>query len=207
MKKILLAIIALVIVFCAFGCKSEQVSQQPFSSDTNATGVKDPVEELKMKYPGPKLPESNIYINEEAGYKFAFPKEWVNWYFVNDENPEIATIRFYGKSIRGTIMEKAILSEDFDYGLTMFFILSEEEAEKGFYDSLTKMGTANGVDYYFGTTTDVSLTPIIEHQEFWFDSDEELELTNKDWEKAKIMMDFYSHENIQNFIKNFSEIK
>lgn len=206
-KKIIVTIILLTIVVLSFGCKNEQVEHQPLSSDTNITGTNDPVEELKMKYPGPKLPESNIYINEELGYKFAFPKEWVNWYFVNDENPEIATVRFYGKSIRGTIMEKAILSENSDYGLTMFFILSEEEAEKGFYDSLTKMGTANGVDYYFGTTTDVSLAPIIEYKDFWFDSDEELELAKKDWGKAKIMMDFYSYQNIQNFIKNFSEIK
>ncbi|MBR4030223.1 MAG: hypothetical protein IKJ06_02360 [Clostridia bacterium] len=211
MRKVLLIIITFVITLSLFSCNSKQIQHQPTeqekTADRNITLVKDPVSELKMKYPGPELPESNIYVNAECGYKFAFPKEWVNWYFVNDENPEIATVRFYGKSIRGTIMEKAILSEGFDYGLTMFFILSEEEAEKGFYDSITKMGTANGVDYYFATTTDVSLAPIIEHRDFWFDSDEELELTKKDWEKAKIMMDFYSSENIQNFIKNFSEIK
>lgn len=211
MKKVLLVIVILTLAFSLFGCKSEQISHQPTeqekTADRNITLVGDPAQELKMKYPGPELPESNIYVNAECGYKFAFPKEWVNWYFVNDNNPEIATVRFYGKSIRGTIMEKAILSEDFDYGLTMFFILSEDEAEKGFYDNLTKMGTAKGKDYYFGTTTDVSLAPIIEHKDFWFDSDEEIELTKKDWEKAKTMMEFYSPENIQNFIKNFSEIK
>ncbi len=210
MKKVLSVFVAFLIILTFCCCSKEQGSEQPkeesSSGDRNITVNEDPVKDLKMKYPGPELPESNIYVNEECGYKFVFPEEWTNWYFVNDENPQIATIRFYGKSIRGTILEKELLSGDFDYGLTMFFILSEEEAESGFYDSVTKIGTAKGVNYYFGTTTDVSIAPIIEHKDFWFDSDEEIELTKKDWEKAKSMMDFYSSENRENFIKGFSEI-
>lgn len=206
MKKGLVAFVAFLIVFAFLGCNKEQVSEQPISGDRNITLNEDPVNDLKMKYPGPNLPQDNIYVNEKCGYKFVFPEEWTHWYFVNDENHEIATIRFYGKSIRGTIMEKEILSEDFDYGLTMFFILSEEEAESGFYDSITKIGTAKGVNYYFGTRTDVSLAPLIEKKSFWFDSDEEMKLAKEDFEKAKSMMNFYSSENRENFIKGFSEI-
>ncbi len=202
--------VAVLIVFTFVGCSKAQVSEQPKEeisiSDRNITLNEDPVKDLKMKYPGPELPESNIFVNEECGYKFVFPEEWTGWYFVNDEIPEIATIRFYGKSIRGTILEKEFLSADFDYGLTMFFILSEEEAGNGFYDSVTKIGTAKGVNYYFATTTDVSIAPLIEDKDFWFNTDEELKLAEEDFEKVKSMMDFYSPENRENFIKCFSEI-
>ena len=113
MKKVLFLLVAVLFIFTFLGCGKEQVSEQPKREisigDRNITLNEDPVKDLKMKYPGPELPENNIYVNEECGYKFVFPEEWTNWYFVNDEIPEIATIRFYGKSIRGTILEKELL--------------------------------------------------------------------------------------------------
>lgn len=179
-------------------------TEESDGAEQESESVEKRVETLKKDYPGPVLPESNVFTNEECGYTFEFPQEWSGWYFVNDQRPQSAVIRFYGKSLRGTVVEKAILSE-YDYGLTMFFILSEEEVNEGTYDSVKKIGTAKGVNYYFATTTDVSLAPIIGDGEFWFDEAEgQEELREADWKKVSEMQNFYNDEEC--LINAFKEI-
>ena len=162
------------------------------------------VMELKGEFSGQKLPTTNIYINEECGYKFEFPEEWIGSYFVDDESAECSVVRFYGESIRGTVLEKTV-SAEYDYGLTMFYILSEEAINSGTYDSVTLIGKARGINYYFATTTDVSLAPIFGDGKYWFDElESEKQLMNNDCKKVKEMMKFY--ESRENLSKAFMEI-
>ncbi|MBR2477118.1 MAG: hypothetical protein IKB50_03165 [Clostridia bacterium] len=162
------------------------------------------VMELKEEFSGQELPATNIYINEECGYKFEFPENWIGSYFVDDEFPECAVVRFYGESIRGSVFLKTF-SKEYEYGLTMFFILSEEAVNNGTYDSVTLIGESRGINYYFATTTDASLSPLFGEGKYWFEElESEKQLVNKDCEKAKEMMEFY--ESRDNLSKAFMEI-
>jgi len=215
MKKIIITVIFTALLF-SFGC-SNKPNQQEVNVNAEKTefvreenqeesdSLESRIEKEKHKYSSPELPSSNIYVNEDCGYEFKLPSDWIGWYFINDDNPKAIDVRFYGKSIRGTVIEKTF-SENADFGLTMFFIISEEDASRGIYDNVTFIGTAKGVNYYFATTTDVSLAPIIGEGSFWFDeSKKEQELVKNDWEKAKTMMKFYSYENLNSLSNSFVE--
>ena len=220
-KNIIILMLCLIVLFVS-GCDMKNdnqinndvaIDEETFSKNDDANieetqdnSLEKRVMELKEEFPGQKLPATNIYINEECGYKFEFPETWIGNYFVDDEVPECAVVRFYGKSIRGTVLEKTF-SADYDYGLTMFFILSEEAINNGTYDSVTLIGKARGINYYFATTTDVSLAPLFGDGKYWFDElESEKQLMNKDCEKVKEMMGFYNYESRDNLSKAFMEI-
>lgn len=207
MKKIIMTAAFILLLF-AFGCSNQGAEQNVNTEKAESVqkendSLESRIEKEKKKWPLPKLPSNNIYVNEKCGYEFVFPDDWTGWYFINEENPQAIVVRFYGKSIRGTVLEKTF-SADADYGLTMFFILAEGELESGIYDSVTFIGTSKEVNYYFATTTDVSLAPLSGEGSFWFDkSSKEQELLKIDWKKAKEMMKFYSYENMSNLSDSF----
>ena len=215
-KNILILVLCLMVLFIS-ACnkqtgnmvKEDVVAPEEVSIDIEEeqdNSLEKRIQQIKKEFPGVDVPTTNIYVNEECGYKFEFPEGWIGSYFVDDTDPECAVVRFYGKSIRGTILEKTF-SEDYQYGLIMFFIMSEETANNGTYDSVTLIGEAQGINYYFATTTDVSLAPLFNDGQYWFDEFEnEQQLMGNDCEKVKEMMTFYNYENIENLLNAFEEL-
>ena len=206
-KNILIFILCMIILsVSACNENNDNQTNDVKIEDMEDNSLEKRIQDTKEQFLGPDLPETNVYINEECGYKFEFPESWTGSYFIDDEFPECAVVRFYGKSIRGTVLEKTF-SEDYDYGLRMFLILSEEAVNNGTYDGVTLIGQARGVNYYFATTTDVSLAPIFGDGKFWFDeSESEQQLMKKDRQKVKEMMEFYNYESRDDLAKAFMEI-
>lgn len=173
------------------------------SENTEKDDLEVRIQKEKQKWGAPMLPKNNVYVNEACGYEFEFPSEWTGWYFINDDNPRAVEVRFFGESLRGTILEKTFSSEC-DFGLRMFFILSEDEVVSGTYDNTTFLGTAKDANYYFATTTDVSLAPLIGEGAYWFDENaKEIERMKNDWKKAEEMMEFYAYDNRNNLSDAF----
>lgn len=148
--------------------------------------------DIRGKYTPPVLPTNNIYVNKQCGYQLTFPKDWLGWYFIDDNNPDCISVYFYGKSITGsfymTYLSEKLEYEKRLYGLFMFSIMTKEVLEKGTYDSIRYVGTANGKDYYFATGTDAPLSSLITSNQCWNDiTHEELYLAEKDWEKVEQM--------------------
>lgn len=196
MKKPAIAIILAVFLILFCGCahndrdtakpdEPDKVQLSSQDSDTTAEPEDCPV-----------MPQSNVYRNISCGYSFEFPASWQGYYFVNDDNPQAVTVRFYGKSFAGTAYEKETFGGD--WGLTIFFILSREEAQTGFYDNVTHLGSAGGIDYYYATTTDVSLAPLIEDM-----SGGEDKSWDSDNKKLMEMIEFCSYENLGNLKNSF----
>ncbi len=146
---------------------------------------------IKEKYPGPELPTSNVYVNRQCGYKLTVPESWLGWYFIEDSNPECLEIYFYGKSIAGTVL---YLKDGFDeynnYGQFLFYIMTEAELKKGTYDSIRKLGTINGINYYSATGTGATLALLSHNYEAWEHYEGEVELVKKDWIQGD-KMDYY----------------
>ncbi len=206
LKKITVILLLVVLAVLGCSCQNNEQGTTETGVEVSENSVEIRIAEVKKEFPGPILPTNSIYVNEECGYQLEFPQEWAGWYFVNDNNPQAAVVRFYGKSMRGTVLAKTF-SEDYDYGLTMFFILSEAEVNHGTYDSVTHIGTSKGVRYYFATTTDVSLSPLKAESDYWFDlSESECRRTENDWTKAQEMMEFYGSEDRAALKSAFSEI-
>lgn len=156
-----------------------------------------------------QTPDNNIvYENKEQHYQLTFPESWRGWYIVDKLDGATARVKFYGKSKTGTIAAKDI----FGGGLPMFFILPESELEENEpLDSMKKIGTAKGIDYYFatGTGSDVGALYSISdlnsavRQTAKYEVDEtELQLAQQDWEKVQQMQ-----EQIDSVLKTFSEIE
>ena len=216
MKKLLVVLCLLCLLTACLGCKntSENVKEKQktavntesyIENDIEKNGTTDEqsleqrIKSEKEKFAQPELPADNIYINSKCGYKFEFPKEWLGWYFVNDTTPDYVTVRFYGKSMRGTVAEKYYF-ENADYGLRMFFIMSEQRLNEGEYDNVKLLGNVDGVNYYYATTTDVSIALLHGEGRFWFDEDlTEQELMKSDCEKVHEMYDFCTDsDNVKN---------
>ena len=112
--------------------------------------------------PKPVLPTGLEYTNEARGYKLTFPESFRGYYYVNDENPDHIFIAFYGKSKSGTIF----LLEHGRHGIPIFSVLLESEIDNPSpIDNKRLLGTAGGKNYYYGTGTDVFLSPLFVSEE------------------------------------------
>lgn len=148
--------------------------------------------DAKGKYSPPELPTSNIYVNEQCGYKLTFPKSWLGWYYIDEVHPECICVYFFGKSMTGTFLirhfEERVREEHKTYGLRMFYIMTEKVMNNGTFDSIRYIGTAHDTNYYFATGTDATLPALTLSWEYWDDiTEEEIELAQKDWEKVEQM--------------------
>jgi hypothetical protein len=148
-----------------------------------------------------------IYINDELGFSLTFPHNWKNYYKISEFEDGI-TINFYGKSHagRGTTTDR----ED---GLIMFFILNDDLVKTQTLDSVTKLGTSSGINYYFATGTGFDLEPIAltdeETAKQFLDvygpkiyGEAQLPLILEDWKKAQQMQ-----EDIPTILDSFKEFK
>ncbi len=148
-----------------------------------------------------------IYINDELGFSLTFPHNWKNYYKIRESEDGI-TINFYGKSLAG---RGATINRD--DGLIMFFVQNEETVKAEILDSVTKLGTVNGINYYFATGTGFDLEPIElineETAKRFLDAygleiygEAQLPLIQDDWKKAQQMQ-----EDIPNILESFKEFK
>ncbi len=88
------------------------------------------------------------YKNVQYGYELTFPESWKGYYKVVEREEGGAWICFAGKSDAAQT-----------YGDTpMFMILPHETVESDEYlDSVRKIGTAKGIEYYYATGTGSAL--------------------------------------------------
>lgn len=210
MKNLYYIVIFIVIILS--GCKYNEnpINSTKQSYDPNSE-QKTVADELYAKNLQENTTEKGTksaidYVNNELGFGITFPAHWKEYYKVTDTEGGIV-ISFYGKSLagRGATLEQ-------ENGLILFFILNEKTVLKEELDSVTKIGTAKGIDYYFATGRSFDLQPIA------LISDEELKrnlelygsqiyneyqipLINNDWEKAQQMQN-----DIDTVIKSFTEI-
>ncbi len=203
--------LALCVVLLLFGCganntqtdnapgKQAEIAQKSEPAETKDTEEATEKQNdtpfdwyaIKEKYPGPELPTSNVYVNRQCGYKLTVPESWLGWYFIEDADPECLEIYFYGKSIVGSIWTR-YYSDIFDdkykaYGQLMFFVMSEDALNSGTYDSIRKLGTINGTNYYSATATSVTVEILDDGYEAWADYEGEPELMKNDWKQAQKM--------------------
>lgn len=89
------------------------------------------------------------YLNK---FRIELPEEWRN-YCIIDERPFGICLRFYGKSLPG--------KGEQDYGLFLSCIADEEYILENTLDNVAYVGTANGKNYFYATSTDVSAEPIL----------------------------------------------
>lgn len=131
------------------------------------------------------------YINENLGYSLDFPKSWKGYYKIHENYGDI-TVAYYGDSEASKGNEHSALGED--GGIVMFFIVDEITAqnENGLLDSIQDIGVARGINYFYATTTDVSLSALYD----------ESGDNNDDWDRAHEMMD-----DVPDILKTFKEIE
>ena len=207
--KIVLTAIALglaVLLLTACGTNAVDGTAQPASSTSTAAPVTPtPTPTVTPTTPTPSAPETTpptsspsstpdlvsgpdgiVYTNQTLGFQITFPKDWDGYFKIFENDGEIA-VNFYGKSKTGTIGEAYMGVE----GLPFFIITSD--IEQPFLDSVQKIGTAKGVDYYFATGTDSDVGLLFdlsrEAQEnpgfFPYTIDQtELDLAAQDWDKT-----------------------
>lgn len=125
------------------------------------------------------------YANENLGYSLEIPESWDGYYKIHEEYGSI-TVAYYGDS-------EASKGED-DKGIAMFFIVDELTAqnESGFLDSVQDIGVARGINYFYATTTDFSLSALYD----------ETNKNNDDWDRAHEMMD-----DVPDILKSFKEVE
>jgi len=99
------------------------------------------------------LPEqTTVYRNEKLGFELTFPKSWLGWYVVYEEEDENAiSVAFYGKSKMSNI--------DFEEygipGLHMFYIANETYIEEpSFLDNIMEIGIGRTGKLFYATRTD-----------------------------------------------------
>lgn len=139
------------------------------------------------------------YINENLGFSLDIPLEW-NGYYNIIENTQSVTFMFCGES--------DICTKYNESGLLMFYIASDTMINSESLDSIRKIGKVQDVDYYYATSTDASLTPIMlvnnelinEALEMY--GVEQTELMKRDWERIQKMSD-----DIPNILQSFKEIQ
>lgn len=125
------------------------------------------------------------YVNENLGYSLDFPESWEGYYKIHEDYGNI-TVAYYGDS-------DAAKGEN-DKGITMFFIVDELTAqnENGFLDSVQDIGVARGINYFYATTTDFSLSALYD----------ESGKNNDDWDRAHEMMG-----NVPKILNSFKEVE
>lgn len=95
------------------------------------------------------------YLNK---FQIELPDVWRDYCIIDDCSFGIA-VRFYGKSVPGK-------GYNYGDGLFLFFIGDEEFIFSETLDSITYVGTVNGKNYYFATSTDASADPILLYNDF-----------------------------------------
>lgn len=147
-----------------------------------------------------------VYKDKALGFQLTFPNDWDS-YFKIIENTNGIAVNFYGKSKTGSIS-----LQDFGIdGLPMFIItnhLPDENEEP--LDSIQKIGTVNGTDYYYATGTSSGLGVLFDiadpqsavRQTAKYTVDQtELNLAAQDWEKAQAMQ-----SELDDVLKSFAPI-
>lgn len=130
------------------------------------------------------------YVNENLGYSLDFPESWEGYYKIHEDYGNI-TVAYYGDSDASKGNEHSALGED--GGIVMFFIVDELTAqnENGFLDSVQDIGVARGINYFYATATDFSLSALYD----------ESGKNNDDWDRAHDMM-----EDVPEILKSFKEL-
>lgn len=145
--------------------------------------------------------ENNMYrtyINENLGFSLEIPSEWEGYYNIV-ENAQGIIFMFCGESDACTQYNES--------GLLMFYIVNDEEVNSEALDSIRKIGTVQGISYYYATSTDVSLAPIMLVNDSLINDalekygEEQTEIMKKDWEKVQEMQ-----EDIPNLLQSFREL-
>lgn len=138
------------------------------------------------------------YINEDLGFSLEIPSEWEG-YYNTVENTQSLAFMFCGESDACTKYNES--------GLLMFYIVSDEVVNSEPLDSIRKIGTVQGISYYYATSTDVSLAPIMLVNDSLINDaiekygQEQTEIIKKDWKKAQEM-----REDIPNLLQSFKEL-
>ncbi len=124
------------------------------------------------------------YVNKESGFALDFPKSWEGYYAVNDSEKDYIRVSFTGKSKFG----KGFNDETNTYdGLQMFVICSENNLNE-FLDGKKKIGTVNGINYYYATGTDYPIGALKDYIDMDMGSNEqEKNLVQSDYDKAREM--------------------
>ncbi len=121
------------------------------------------------------------YTNDNLGYSLDFPESWEGYYKIHENYGNIA-VAYYGDSEAS--------KGDNDRGITMFFIVDELSAQTEILDSVQDVGVAKGINYFYATTTDFSLSALYD----------ESGKNNDDWDRAHKMM-----EDVPEILKSFKE--
>ncbi len=194
MRKIFLFVL-MAILLLSSACSSSQEDAQP---QTNSDAIQNQKEtnDLQQETVSIEAMKSGTYTNAELGFCLTFPESWNDWYTVDMPEDEVVRIKFVGKSKAGTT-----LTEDaYGGGLPMFYIISEKALANNVpWDSVKAIGTVDDVEFYFATSTGAEigvLRSVIEKNE---ETEEEIELTKKDLEKADEMF-----AEIEGILKTFS---
>lgn len=140
------------------------------------------------------------YTNENLSFSLEIPSEW-DGYYNTVEKAQSMAFMFVGECDACTKYNES--------GLLMFYIISDEilNEDRDVLDNVKKIGTAHGIDYYYATSTDASLGPIMSVNENFINDaieqygEEQTELMKRDWEKAQEMT-----EDIPDILQSFKEI-
>lgn len=124
-------------------------------------------------------------------FQIELPGLWRNYCIIDDCLFGIA-VKFYGKSVPGK-------GYNYGDGLFLFFIGDEEFIFSETLDSITYVGTVNGKNYYFATSTDASADPILLYNDF--DKTEAIRKYGA-MEYRRIKDDFSVYEQMMDGIRN-----
>lgn len=138
------------------------------------------------------------YTNEKLGFSLEIPSEWDGYYNILENTQSIAFM-FRGESDACTKYNES--------GLLMFYIVSDEVVNSEPLDSIMEIGTVQGISYYYATSTDVSLAPIMLVNDSLINDaleeygEEQTEIVKKDWKKVQEM-----REDVSKVLQSFKEI-
>lgn len=187
-KQILISILLTMLMLSA--CNNKKVSTQ--NNDLKQNIDNETITSDKSAETAKPLKKNNVYKNTDLGFELTFPESWDEYYKVHDTDGGIH-VYFYGRSNAGK-------GEQFNNGkgLSLFMILDEETVSTEILDSVKKIGTAKGINYYYATATDLQLAPIIipndnllkEYVDMYGEElygNAQISLIKHDWEKAQQM--------------------
>ena len=148
-----------------------------------------------------------VYQNDRLNFTLVFPESWAGYYKVIDVSGGVG-VNFYGKSFVGQGQPHFT-----NKGLSLFYILDENAINSGIWDSIRKIGSTSGKDYYFATATDMQLAPIaifndeiineyIKLYGYELYGETQIPIIKQDWEKVQIMQ-----EDIDSIVESFKATK
>lgn len=206
MSKTFLYCLLFALLVFASAC-NKNTTQRIVPNKSNEQTSEEPVSAENIPSPG-NDDISLIYKNMKLGYQLEFPNDWKGWYLIDEFDNGLIRIKFYGKSKTGTIAAK----EYFGDGLPMFYILPENVLEQNkLLDSIKKIGSVNGVNFFFATGTgfdlgllySISISDSFAIDNANYEVDEkELKLAAEDWSKAQQM-----YSQIDSVLETFRKIE